>query len=101
MIDWLWWLVGILGIGGVIALVLFWPFLTGTKIGRILLGVGAIVLAILGFGAKMKSVGRAEERAKLKAQINKEVDRAEVQSKRIDAMSDDEVDKELAKWDAK
>lgn len=101
--SWIWWLVGTLGLGGALllgaVLIFGWPVIIGTKIGRAALAIGAVLLAALGLYAKARQAGRLAERARLKALTEKEVSNAAVERARIDALSDDAVDKELAGWD--
>jgi hypothetical protein len=109
MNDLIWWVVGVFGLGGALALgavVIFgWPvvvqFVVGSKIGRILLTVVAAVIAAFGLYLKGRSEGRAAERARLKKITEREVSSAAWERKRIDALSDAQVDKELQKWDRK
>ena len=99
------WIVGTLGIGGTILLIVGftvgWPVLFGTKLGRLALAIGAGLLAVAGVYAKGRAEGRAAERAKLKALVEKEVGVSAAERARIDALPDEQVDAELAKWNRK
>jgi len=105
----LWWAIGTFGLGGVIlgALIFlgFGPtilaFFTQTKIGRALAFVGGLILTGLVIFFKGRAAGKAEQIEVAKKQTAKEVERAEKNSKRIDALPDDKVDEELGKWDRK
>jgi dephospho-CoA kinase len=101
--SWLWWLIGTLGVGGtVLALAIFflgWPAIIGTRAGRMLLIIGTAGLGAVALYLKGRSVGREAERAKLKAKIGKEVVNAKKERDRINNLTDEEVDRELAKWD--
>jgi hypothetical protein len=107
MSDLIWWAIGAIGLGAVLGAILIfgWPvvvqFFLGTKIGRILLMVAAAIAAVFGVYLRGKAKGRAAERAKLKKLTEKEVSNAAKERKRIDGLTDAQVDKELAKWDRK
>jgi type VI protein secretion system component VasK len=64
--DWFWsffwWWFGLVGIGGVILTFMFWPLLAGTKIGRMLLAIGAAVLGALAMLARARQQGADAER---------------------------------------
>ena len=100
--SYIWWIVGTVGIGGALlggAILIFgWPVIIGTKIGRMALAIGAGVLAIFGVFLKGRAQGRAAEREKLRALTEKEVKNAVTERKRIEKLTDEQVDKELAKW---
>ena len=101
--SWLWWIIGTVGVGGALLigaiLVFGWPVIIGTKIGRILLAVGAAALAVFGVYLRGRSEGRAAERKRLKKLTEKEVKHAAEERRRIDALTDEQVDEELARWD--
>ncbi len=103
MTSWIWWTLGTLGVGGtLLAIAIFtvgWPVLINTKWGRTLLIVGTAGLGVIALYFKGRNAGRLAERAKLKARIAEEVADSRKEKARIDAMTDEEVDRELAKWD--
>ncbi len=103
--SWAWWLLGTFGVGGVLlggaVLIFGWPVIIGSKIGRMALAAGAVVLALLGLYAKAKQAGRLAERARLKAVTEKEVGLSAAERVRIDALPDSKVDEELSAWDRK
>jgi hypothetical protein len=108
MSDLFWWAIGGFGLGIPLLLVgaiLFfgWPVVAAILIRywKILLPVGLAILAALGLYAKGRAEGRAAERAKLKKLTEKEVANAAKERKRIDGLTDAQVDRELAKWDRK
>ena len=100
--NYLWWIVGTVGIGGALligaVLIFGWPVIIGTKIGRMALAIGAGALAIFGVLLKGRAQGRAAERAELAKLTEKEVKNAAKEKVRIAKLTDEEVDKELAKW---
>lgn len=103
MSEWLWWLFGTLGVGGTILVgcifFLGWPAIIGTRLGRLALAVGAAALAVFGIYLRGRSQGKQAERDRLKALTKKEVDDVRKERARIDALSDDAVDRELSAWD--
>jgi hypothetical protein len=103
--SWVWWAIGTFGVAGsllIVAVLIFgWPVIVGTKLGRTLLLIGTAGLGVIAIYAKGRSAGRAAERAQLKAKISREVADAKKEKARIDALTDEQVDAELAKWDRK
>ena len=102
--TWVFWLVGTVGIGGILLggaiLVFGLPVIVGTRIGRMALATGAAALALVGAYLSGRSKGRAAERAKLKWLVEKEVGVSHKERARINAMTDAEVDEELAlRWE--
>ena len=104
--SWIWWAIATFGIGGVLlggAIFLCgFPAIIGSRIGRLALGVVAVIIIFYGVHLRGKREGRKAEREKLKRITAKEVDHAEAEAKRIDGLSDDDVDRELRKrWSNK
>ena len=105
--SYIWWIIGTFGVGGaafgLLVLILGWPvvwgFLTGNRIGRIILAVATAGLGALIIYGRGRSAGRADELARMKDQSEKEIDRAEKDRDRIDHLPDGAVDDELSKWD--
>lgn len=100
---------GTLGVGGTLfviaGFVIGWPavfaFLTGTKVGRVLLAAVGAIAAGVAIYAKGTAAGKSAEDAKQAAQTKKETNAAAADSKRIDAQSDAATDADLGKWDRK
>lgn len=103
MSSWIWWAVGTFGLGTLalvaVGFVFGWPLIVGTKPGRMALAVLTAGLGALGLYFAGRRKGRALERAKLKAKIDREVAGAKAEAERIDRLTDEEVDRELARWD--
>lgn len=60
--SYFWWLFGVVGVGGIVLIIVFWPLLAGTKIGRMAIAIGAGVLGIFAILARARQQGAAAER---------------------------------------
>lgn len=104
--SWIFWAIGAFGVSGVLfggaVLVLGWPVVAGSRIGRIAIAIVVGAAMIYGLYLRGKREGRKAERAKLKRLTEKEVANAMAEADRIDGLSDDDVDRELRdRWFSK
>lgn len=95
-------IVGILGVGGILLLLGFWPvvssFLIGTKLGRRIVIVGAVILAFLWAYTAGKSKGRLGEVGRQKARNYKAVQKRKKINAEVRKMSPAARRNELRKW---
>jgi type VI protein secretion system component VasK len=97
--DWFWsffwWWFAFAGIGGTILAIVFWPLIAGTKIGRMLLAIGAAVLGALAMLARARQQGADAER---KRQEKENADFLEAKRRRdadIDRLNRDDLERML------
>lgn len=85
-------------IAGLMMLGSAFQWIAGTKIGRILGLVGAILLVLVIAFFKVKAMGRNEERERSKKATDKLIKTKEKIDAKIGSLSDSDLDKRLRRW---
>ena len=99
MLSNIWWVIGIFGVSGTLligAILIFgWPVIVGTRIGRMLLAIGAGAAAIFGVYLKGRSEGAQSEKDKAAIRHAKNVKIAKEESASSKARTPGEARKRM------
>lgn len=95
--QYFWLFFGAFGIGGVVLVIIFWPFIVGTKLGRWLLAAGGGALAVLAILNRTRQEGARAERARqekenadfLAAQKRRDAERSQLSNDDLDELLTD------------
>lgn len=97
--SYIWWAISAFGVGGLLligAIIIFgWPVIIGTRIGRMLLAIGAGVAAVFGVYLKGRSEGEQGEKDKAVIRHAKNVKIAKEESVASKARSPSEARKRM------
>lgn len=93
--QYIWWIVGVVGIPGLVLVVVFWPFVAGTKIGRVLIAIGGVVLAGLVALGYARQQGIELQRKRQEKENADFIKKHQDFQRDIDTRSDAELDRML------
>ncbi len=102
MSSFIWWVVGVLGVGGALfaaaVIILGWPVLIAfaeTKLGKIVIGIGTVGIGLVGLYLKGKSAGEAAQKAKQESDDAAFLQKQRQNADDVGRLSDAQLDNEL------
>lgn len=101
--SYLWWVIGLFGIGGTLAIFFIgWPVVLSfaqTKLGRITIFILGAIATVLAAFAKGADVGYRRAENKRNKIAGREVNAAKKEADRVRSLDNDAIDRELSDWD--
>lgn len=99
MNQWLWWLIGTVGVSGAlmigVGLIFGWPVIIGTKLGRTALAILTAGIGLVILYAKARAEGAAGQRTKQEKENAEFLGKVEASDAADAQLSDDELDRRL------